>query len=73
MPCILSARDITVLYPVAMDTHRTLEKGEKMESLSYSKRSYKAALRVSYQTSIELCRSMTEEYGQLDDKLPSLV
>ena len=32
MPCILNARDITVLYPMGiatMDTHRTLEKEEK--------------------------------------------
>ena len=36
MPCIPSARDITILYPVGiatMDTHRTLENKEKQARL----------------------------------------
>ena len=46
MPCILSAHDISSLYPVGIatiDTHRTLKKKEKT-SLSYSKWTLKATL-----------------------------
>ncbi len=46
MPCITSALDITILYPVGiatLDRHRTPYKIRKTSS-SYSKQSHKAAL-----------------------------
>ena len=47
MPYIPRDRDITVLYPVGIATHRALENKEKTSS-SYTKNPHKAALRYKF-------------------------
>ena len=68
MPCIPSARDITILYPVGiatMDTHRTLENKEKQ---AYSKQTHKAALQVGFSSNASRTFDglVTEGCGQID-------